>query len=215
MENNQSIFSNIALYFKNEFQKRVLRKEFYICSYGGSGSWMLTRFLQQYGKAYHIHSRTPPKKLKYPEGEHFGNKTNMNKKARIIFIYSIPEHSVRSSNSFSLQHWENIGVENHEQMPRNAETYFSENKDRIRFEEFFDNYSNTDRSYSVIFVNFHKLWENQVGLFKLLGLPPDAKLPEKRDPRKGQYILMPVYQSFRERLEKLDPVFISRGKPLG
>tara|TARA_B110000285_G_C14866589_1_gene487139 strand:- start:488 stop:664 length:177 start_codon:yes stop_codon:yes gene_type:complete len=40
-------------------------KNFYICSYGGCGSKMLTAALSNYGNTQHIHSKTPPDKLEF------------------------------------------------------------------------------------------------------------------------------------------------------
>ena len=36
------------------------KKIFYVCTYGGSGSKALCNALEEYGTAYHIHSRVPP-----------------------------------------------------------------------------------------------------------------------------------------------------------
>ena len=41
----------------------MVNKNFYVCSYGGSGSTMLKRALRKYGIATHIHSRKPPDNL--------------------------------------------------------------------------------------------------------------------------------------------------------
>ena len=37
--------------------------KFYVCSYGGCGSTMLCKYLSNFGKVKHIHSRHPPQKL--------------------------------------------------------------------------------------------------------------------------------------------------------
>lgn len=54
---------------------------FYICSYGGSGSKILQRYLDTFGKTFHIHSRFPPNKLcRIGESvyhEHFNDKKLM------------------------------------------------------------------------------------------------------------------------------------------
>ena len=42
-----------------------MKKHFYVCSYGGSGSKMLCSALNKYGKTTHIHSRMPPNNLEY------------------------------------------------------------------------------------------------------------------------------------------------------
>ena len=38
---------------------------YYICSFGGSGSTILFKYLSNFGNVYHIHDRYPPDKLKY------------------------------------------------------------------------------------------------------------------------------------------------------
>ena len=50
-----------------------MKKIFYICSYGGSGSKLLTRTLKKFGNVKHIHSRNPPDKLEYIGKEKGGN----------------------------------------------------------------------------------------------------------------------------------------------
>ena len=36
---------------------------FYVCSYGGCGSTMLSNYLKKFGIVYHIHSINPPDHL--------------------------------------------------------------------------------------------------------------------------------------------------------
>ena len=43
-------------------------RQFYVCSYGGSGSKMLVKYLENFGKVFHIHSRFPPDKLTHSGG---------------------------------------------------------------------------------------------------------------------------------------------------
>ena len=50
-------------------------KTFYICSYGGCGSKLLTDALSKYGEVAHIHSRKPPDLLEYV-GNHSANNFN-------------------------------------------------------------------------------------------------------------------------------------------
>ena len=40
-------------------------KLFYVCSWGGCGSKLLCRYLNNFGKAIHIHDPNPPEKLEY------------------------------------------------------------------------------------------------------------------------------------------------------
>ena len=50
--------NNIPKYFDKNMH-------YYICSYGGCGSTVLSEYLSHFGNVYHIHDRNPPKKLKY------------------------------------------------------------------------------------------------------------------------------------------------------
>ena len=201
-------------------------KEIYVCSYGGSGSWLLVNALKPCSVSYHIHTRKPPFVLtkpekieykieqeagaKFPEltytyDEQFGDEVNDNPDAHVVFVYSTPEHSINSSQSFSKGHFKNIQVPNIDSIPETREKYHKQNKDYIKYEEFFDNYVVNEKQYKVICVNYHKMWENQHTLFQLLGAE-DCKLPEKR--ATTSYKPMPVYDSFRARMDVLDPVFV-------
>ena len=40
-------------------------KVFYVCSWGGCGSKLLCRYLNNFGKAIHIHDPDPPDNLEY------------------------------------------------------------------------------------------------------------------------------------------------------
>jgi len=197
-------FKYVVLFFCSFRSFFVDEKEFYVCSYGGSGSWMLVNILKKYGRAYHIHSRNPPVSLTFPDGESFGRVRNYNKKAKVIFIYSYPEHSLNSSNSFSKEHWVNIGVGNVDICPSNLKEYYLMKKDYINYEGFFDNYYYGKKSYNIIFVNYHKLWECQEEFFKLLNIVD--QLPKKKE--KKTYALMDVYDDFRKRIDGMFAVFI-------
>ena len=70
--NNHYYFDKIIndIYKKLYFNKDRI---FYVCSYGGCGSYMLCNYLSYFGKVYHIHSRNTPKNLEYI-GEENSNK---------------------------------------------------------------------------------------------------------------------------------------------
>jgi len=181
-------------------------KRFYICSYGGCGSTMLTNLLEQFGEAYHIHDRFPKKELYLPEGEHFGDELDTNPESKIVFIYSAPEYSMATSCAWGVQHWRNIGISCPESIELNKEKYAKDNFDHIRFEEFFDNYYLNPRTYNVIFVNYHSLWEVQRELFCLLGI--EATLPAYKNKERKIY-KMECLDGFNKRLEMLPKLFIN------
>ena len=85
-------------------------KYFYICSYGGSGSKLLVRLLQPYGKAYHIHSRKPPDMLEGVRSEWFNGKpidVKDEDEVFVLFIYRNPVNAILSRFT-NPQHLRNI-----------------------------------------------------------------------------------------------------------
>jgi hypothetical protein len=60
---NQSSGKNIKQFIKNTYFNKDMN--YYICSYGGTGSTVLLNYLANFGNVYHIHDRYPPKKLQY------------------------------------------------------------------------------------------------------------------------------------------------------
>ena len=86
-------------------------KTFYICSYGGCGSTMLTAQLSKYGKVEHVHSRFPPNKLQYITNEHFNGREvpiAHLKDYYVIYLYKNPVKAILSR--FTLkEHLRHIG----------------------------------------------------------------------------------------------------------
>ena len=96
---------------KNESSKYFDKdKNFYICSYGGSGSMMLFGYLANFGTCYHIHSRNLPDNLRYIDTtnkiQHYTYEDNWNnckpveedkiKNYKVIYIYRDPIKSMYS-----------------------------------------------------------------------------------------------------------------------
>lgn len=147
-------------------------KTFYICSYGGSGSSMLTNYLSNFGKVFHIHSRYPPKKLTYTGctnsntycyQEWFNNAQiadcNLHKYI-VIYIYRNPIHAIFSR-------FENkIGTNphlTHIQCNPNIklQDVIDSNDDLYGIEEFFNNYTKTEnRNYDIYCVKYEDFWDN-------------------------------------------------------
>ena len=124
---------------------------FYICSYGGCGSKLLTNVLSQYGEAKHIHSRKPPDKLSYIGGSVYSEWFNpirvpssQIENYKVIYVYKNPIDAIYSrfiypKHLLHIQTDINIRIED----------VVNSKKDLYGIEEFFDNYTtkNPKRNY--------------------------------------------------------------------
>jgi len=151
-------------------------KIFYICSYGGSGSYMLCNALKQYGKTEHIHSRNPPNNLTYI-GEDKGGDTysewfnkipipeNALENYYVIYIYRNPSFSIpsRFENPVHLEH---IEIDRKIKL----EDVLSTGEDLYKIREFYDNYTkpNKKRNYKIYCVKYEDIFNKQDELSKLL-----------------------------------------------
>lgn len=193
-----------------------MKKIFFICSYGGSGSKMLTQYLGHFGKVYHIHSRNPPDKLTYGgsrKKKHVGmraynigrrkktyaewfSKTEIPKKdlssCRVIFIYKNPIKAIYSR--FSEEHLKHIQCKNFSASHKkkytiNLKMVADSGLDLYGIEEFFDNYTtpNPNRNYKIYCVKYETLFKNMKSLNSVLGIPNMPRLyPRKRETQRRQ-----------------------------
>tara|TARA_A100001037_G_scaffold287811_1_gene297748 strand:- start:975 stop:1538 length:564 start_codon:yes stop_codon:yes gene_type:complete len=183
------------------------KPRFYVCSYGGCGSTVLTNSLRHHGHAYHIHDRNPPRELRLPEGEQFGETIDPNPDlARVIFIYSRPEYSQATSCAWGIQHWRNIGVQHPETIQQDRKKYAEENIDRIGLEEFFNNYLHKPRTYRVLYVNYHYLWQYEEEFWRFLGV--QAQLPPFRENPNRQVHKMSIFDGLNAKIDSLPPLFV-------
>lgn len=194
MWNNTIQFDKKVNYVSNTLHTTTLHtnvhantyKTFYICSYGGSGSSMLTNYLSNFGKVVHIHSRYPPKKLTYTGcinsntycyKEWFNDvqiaDCNLHK-YMVIYIYRNPIHAIFSR-------FENkIGTNphlTHIQCNPNIklQDVIDSNDDLYEIEEFFNNYTKTEnRNYDIYCVKYEDFWDN-IETFNETFDIPDAK----------------------------------------
>lgn len=153
-------------------------KNFYICSYGGCGSQMLTEKLKSYGKSYHIHSRLPPIKLEYVGKQNGGNsygewfngiEVPEDELANyyVIYIYKNPIKSIYSRFQ-NPDHLRNIQLE-----PKiKLDDLIEKKKDLYRISEFYNNYLKKDviRNYKIYCVKYEELFEKQEELEEILGI---------------------------------------------
>lgn len=189
-------------------------KNYYVCSYGGCGSSMLSEKLRKFGKVKHIHSRNPPDKLEYV-GNEKGGKTyhewfngipipdNELKNYCVIYIYRNPSFSIpsRFSNPVHLQHIqsdETIKIKHVEDT----------GKDLYKISEFYDNYTkpNEKRNYKIYSIKYEELFDKQDELCELLGIE-SLNLNNISKRTNGNKKLNEVYSDLIEVMNKND--FIS------
>jgi len=203
-------------------------KMYYVCSYGGCGSTILSTYLSNFGLVKHVHSRYPPSKLEYvgdgyTEWNVYKEWFNLFpvpeenvKDITVIYIYRNPVEAIfsRFSNPEHLQHIQ-------------CQQYFTiqkvldEKKDLYEVEEFFTNYTrkNVERNYSIVCVKYEELFENWEKFNQTIGIPnvpdlyPIKKQRELRsnDERKlkdAKKILTDIYSNLIQKMERMDFITI-------
>lgn len=154
------------------------KKIFYVCSYGGSGSHMLCRALNKYGKTKHIHSRKPPNNLEYIGNEKGGNTyvewfngvvipEEKLKYYYVIYIYRNPSFSI-PSRFWNSKHLEHVQIDKSIKL----KDVLDSKKDLYKIREFYDNYTkpNEKRKYKIYCVKYEDIFDKQDELSKLLGI---------------------------------------------
>ncbi len=186
---------------------------YYICSFGGCGSKMLTNFLQQFGKVVHIHNRYPPKvlsviRLKSENDGSFSTIPICNEslsKVHVIYIFRDPTEAQVSR--WGINHFMNIQVPNlsrYVKILANPKKYIKYNQNLLKYDKFHQNYMKAPRSknYNIYAINYHKLFtsENIKHLCNKLKLPPGAetKFPHRKESSQKKW------KEYRADLDKLN-----------
>ena len=196
---------------------------YYICSFGGCGSTVLSKYLSNFGNVYHIHDRFPPQKLTYVgkknttediHDEWFNSVEIPEDKLgnyKVIFIYRNPIEVIftrfAQQQGPNIKHLQNIKCDNNGNI--NFFDVLHSRKDLYKMEEFFDNYTNkTNRNYNIYCIKYDFLFKNNFDILNfVLGIPNIRALhPVKQErPRKYQYIneLKFIYNSLLYKMSKL------------
>jgi hypothetical protein len=173
-----------------------------VCSYGGSGSWMLVNYLKNFGNAYHVHQRYPPKKLTYPDHatEKFTNKEIEPIDLdhwKVIFIYKNPIKAIYSRFD-SIYHLRNI-----ESKELNFDKIFKSSTDIFGITEYYNNYmTELDRNYKIYCVKYENFFDKIDEFNNILGLVPNGlKMPIRQETYRHQkhyQHLLNIYQKLIE-----------------
>jgi hypothetical protein len=212
-DQNLELNKKYPLYFNPEMT-------YYVCSFGGCGSYMLCNYLRNFGKVEHIHSRNPPSKLEYiganntsrpVYGEWF-NKVQIPEteldKFKVIYLYKDPVKAIysRFENPEHLLHIEC------DDTSLTLEQVIQNKADLYKLEEFFDNYTKTKKSntkkrnYPIYCVKYEEFWNHVPEFNHTIGLPDiPALYPVKKETlRKEPYsqILYKIYSKLLKKMKK-------------
>jgi uncharacterized protein YlbG (UPF0298 family) len=154
-----------------------MKKTFYVCSYGGSGSTMLTKSLKKFGNVEHVHSRNPPDKLQYI-GKNGGGDAFFEwfngidvpddeiENYYVIYIYRNPSFAIPSKFENPI-HLRNIECDTKIRM----KNVIDSSTDLYKINEFYNNYtSNKKRNYIIYSIKYEEIFDKQDELSKLLGI---------------------------------------------
>lgn len=205
-------------------------KNFYVCSYGGSGSTMLFEYLKNFGNVYHIHDRYPPDKLEYVGKDNTDNEVysewfngvkipdNEIHKYKVIFIYRHPIDVIYSRfikpNGPNIPHLQHIMCDNNGNI--NIFDVLKTGKDLYKLEEFFDNYTiNKKRNYDIYCIKYEMFWNNIQIFNKLMDIPDIKELyPIKKERAKKYQYITRLYMIYAQLIYKMNmKLFVEIVKP--
>jgi len=133
---------------------------FYICSFGGCGSWMLAQYLSNFGTVHHVHSRKPPPFVTTVVEERFSTVRTPYKHNTVIYIYRDPVAAMLSvDRRFDFAtHLKNIECADTSVTLEALET---SRKDLLGLAEFDANYTTRNqRNYDVVCVKYEDLFKS-------------------------------------------------------
>jgi len=214
LEKPKPIVSNLNYFNKN--------MNYYICSSGGCGSTILSQYLRNFGKVYHIHDRFPPDKLCYIGEENTDDgvynewfntveipedKLNSYK---VIFIYRNPIDVIFSRFikpcGPHVEHLKHIKCKNNGLI--GLGDVLNTKMDLYGLEEFYDNYTiPKKRNYQICCVKYENFF-NDISLFnKVLGIPDIKELYPIKNEKAKRYTylreLNAIYYNLIMKMRKM------------
>jgi hypothetical protein len=210
-------FNQKSLALKNSFFNP--NKTFYVCSYGGCGSTVLSRYLRCFGNVEHIHSRFPPQKLEYVGKkntqaniyhEWFNSvpiPENDIHQYKVIYIYRNPVDSILSRFYMKL-HLQHIQCKD---STLKIKDILEKKQDLYNVEEFYNNYTipNMSRNYKIHCVKYENFFENIKEFNEIMGIPDVPKLyppkieHEKKKSMETKETLGEIYKNMIDKMQKM------------
>lgn len=195
-----------------------MEKVFYVCSYGGCGSKMLTTALKRYGNVKHVHTRFPPDKLQYITNEQFNGvevPPELLKNYYVIYIYKNPVKAILSrftgAPRFNKKHLIHVGCN-----PRiTVDGVINQSKDLYQLQQFYDNYTKpAHRNYDVYCIKYETIFDRQTEISKFFDIGPlnlvriesNRNMLESKHPQ-----LYTIYDDLIQQMAKNDFIFVQKG----
>ena len=192
---------------------------FYVVSYGGSGSYMIMRYLQSLNyKVFHIHSRNRPKKLVHVGGKNSNGTPiyfewfndiiipeNEVSNFKVIFVYRDPVKAIYSRYN-NPRHLKNIQCINTNTKIKDV---IETKKDLYGIEEFFDNYaSSAPKNYKIFFVKYEEFFKKIPEFNKTMDIPNIPQKYPKENVTKRDLIyykeLQVIYKPLIDKMNKFN-----------
>ena len=195
------------------------KKNFYVCSYGGCASTILTKALAEHGNAFHVHSRYPPNNLEHlgptsvsSHHEWFNGIQIPEKELNnyyVIYIYRNPIMAISSilrrfeNSSALVRHLTNIAVTN---PYLTKDEVINKEADLYGLIEFYNNYTvvNPNRNYKIYCVKYEDLFEKKDELSTILGIGK-LNIPKKEHPyRNTQGFFDKLHIIYKDLIQIMD-----------
>lgn len=202
-------------------------RKFFVCSWGGVGSKVICKYLDNFGKTYHFHDRYTYENLSYPiigkknysfnDCCYFSNnliEKNNIKNYTVIFIYRNPIYSIYSRFVENIhgqvpEHLDNIRCYNTNIKLINI---IEEKKDLYDLNEFFDNYTLTKNNYDIYCIKYELLFKN-IDIFNdYFNLNNDYKIIEKLTKKEMKYFdyLNVIYSDLISKQNRLNFIYCNK-----
>jgi hypothetical protein len=155
-----------------------------ITSFGGVGTTMLYRFLEEHdANTPSGHDWLPWKHLPAPPVD-----SEVKEGFRAVYVFGNPMDAILSVFRRDFQHWhvQNMNTEQAYEEWNDQWTlrdFLNQERDYFRMREQFHNWIEADRSYPIMYVKFDTLWEHLPELFAFAGLPTRCidEFPDQRE----------------------------------
>jgi len=199
------------------------KHNYFVCSYGGCGSKILTAYLKNFGNVFHIHSNNPPYELTRPGNSYIVEKNKYDEwfteylipdnelnNYTVIYIYRNPVKAIisRFDNPVHLLHIQsNTSI--------TIQDVINHQEDLYGIENFFDNYTIHKKKYNIICLKYEDLFDNIEKLNNILNLPNIPPLyPSKKETNKNTNInivknLEKIYENLINKMDKLSFIHIN------
>jgi hypothetical protein len=182
---------------------------YYVCSFGGCGSTILSKLLKPYGQVKHIHSRKPPFQLEYVGGHIYrewfnGINVSNPEEYKVIYIYRNPVDAIlsRFHNPNHLKHIQCQQV--------TIDKVIKEKQDLFGINEFYNNYMNGNTAYPIICVKYEELFEKQALLSEILQIGPLNFKKIENFKNVDKTILNEIYEPLINKMNKNNFIIIKK-----